>query len=165
MARLDVQSAGGANRLAFLDMIAASEIGTSLLQATDDGYNVLVGATPNNLLTFDSYAAHPHKLNAHLNSTAAGRYQIIYPTWAYVCSELYLRDFSPFNQDRAALCLIKGRGALSAIDAGDIQNAITLCSKEWASLPGAGYGQHEQKMSMLLAAYNVALPNYAGAVS
>ena len=58
MARIDAASAGGQNRVAFLDMVSASEIGASLLALTDDGYNVLVGATPSNVLTFDSYAAH-----------------------------------------------------------------------------------------------------------
>lgn len=164
MARLDATSAGGLNRLAFLDMIAWSEIGPGLLAETDDGYNVLVGSTPAKPMTFPSYDAHPHTLNTLLNSTAAGRYQFIYPTWTDVASRLYLRDFCPFNQDRAALCRIRDRDALAAIDAGDVQTAIVLCAKEWASLPTAGYGQHEQKMSDLVAAYNAALPQYTRAV-
>jgi hypothetical protein len=51
--------AGGANRCAFLDMLAVSEIGAELLAETDNGYNVLVGATPAHPLTFPSYATHP----------------------------------------------------------------------------------------------------------
>lgn len=36
----------GPNISAFLVMIAWSEIGPTLLEETDDGYNVLVGSTP-----------------------------------------------------------------------------------------------------------------------
>ena len=46
MPRITAQQAGGQNRCAFLDMLAASEIGAALLAETDDGYNVLVGSTP-----------------------------------------------------------------------------------------------------------------------
>lgn len=42
MARLTEFQAGGANVLAFLDMLAWSE-GTSTIKASDDGYDVLVG--------------------------------------------------------------------------------------------------------------------------
>jgi muramidase (phage lysozyme) len=163
MARLDSVAAGGIDHLAFLDTIAWSEIGAALLKATDDGYNVLVGATLEKPLTFGSYSVHPHRLNPMLDSTAAGRYQFIYPTWSETAARLYLRDFSPFNQDRAALYKVREHGAIPAIDAGNIADAIVLCAKEWASLPTAGYGQHEQKMSDLITVYNAALERYVRA--
>ena len=54
---------------------------------------------------------------------------------------VYLKDFSPKSQD-AALQQIKERGALPAIDRGDIRQAIDRCSNIWGfQLPGAGYGQ------------------------
>ena len=62
------------NQKAFLDMIAFSEIGPALLAKSDDGYDVLVGSTPDRPLLFTSYAEHPNILNAACNSTAAGRY-------------------------------------------------------------------------------------------
>ena len=59
------------NRSAFLDMLAWSE-GTSTITDSDDGYNVLCGATPEHPLLFESYADHPRVLNAELDSTARG---------------------------------------------------------------------------------------------
>ena len=50
-----------------------------------------------------------------------------------------------------ALQQIKERGALPAIDRGDIRQAIDRCSNIWASLPGAGYGQFEHKADSLIA--------------
>lgn len=137
------------NLSAFLDMIAVSE-GTK--GRGDDGYNILVGGS-----TFSSYAAHPRQRVwiASINdySTAAGRYQIIWPTWVGLKTKLGLPDFSPASQDAAAAELIRQRGALSDVYAGNIASAIAKCSKEWASLPGAGYGQHENTLNALLAAY------------
>jgi muramidase (phage lysozyme) len=159
--RLSVQEAGGPNVCAFLDMIAHSEIGDALLLQSDDGYDVLVGSLPGKPLKFHSYAQHPQILNAALNSTAAGRYQFIRGTWAGVAGQLNLTDFSPVNQDRGCIELIRERQALDAVKAGAIEEAITLCSKEWASLPGAGYGQRENRMADLVAVWHAALQKYA----
>ncbi|AIV51703.1 phage lysozyme family protein [Burkholderia pseudomallei] len=152
-------SAGGwagdptANRQAFLDMIAHSEIGSALLAETDNGYNVLVGATPGNPLTFSDYSRHPRILNRALNSTAAGRYQINWPTYQTLSAQTGLSDFSPSTQDAMALQLAANKGALADIDAGNIQTAIAKCARVWASFPSAGYGQHENSLDALLAAY------------
>ena len=48
------------------------------------------------------------------------------------------------------------RGALTAIDRGDIRQAIDRCSNIWASLPGAGYGQFEHKADSLIAKFKEA---------
>ena len=66
MARITVTAAGGRNRVAFLDMIAVSEIGSDLLGKSDDGYNVLVGSTPSRPLLFSGYATHPNMLNRQI---------------------------------------------------------------------------------------------------
>jgi muramidase (phage lysozyme) len=169
MARISVEKAGSINALAFLDLIAVSEIGKTMLanEETDDGYRVLVGSTPHALILFSSYSAHPHKLNRMLNSTAAGRYQIIYPTFAGLSGELGLTDFSPETQDRMALQLVFERGAMPAVLAGNIEKALDLCRQEWASLPGAGAllpdgtPQHENRLRDLLAAYEEARASYA----
>lgn len=89
-------------------------------------------------------------------STAAGRYQLIKPTWLACKTRLRLPDFSPESQDRAALYLIENRGALEDVQAGRVQTAIAKCRKEWASLPNAGYGQPERSVDKLLAAYTTA---------
>jgi muramidase (phage lysozyme) len=142
-----------ANRAAFLDMIAYSEIGPELLKETDNGYNVLVGATPGKPLTFSGYATHPNWFNRACNSTAAGRYQLLHRYFVYYSDLLNLADFSPVAQDKIALQQIKERGALQHIDAGDFAHAVTLCSNIWASLPGNTYGQHQNPIAHLQLAY------------
>lgn len=135
------------NRKAFLDMLAWSE-GTSRIKGSDNGYNVIVGGS-----LFSGYADHPRKLiylpNLGIKSTAAGRYQLLSRYWDAYREQLGLKDFSPASQDAVALQQIKERKALSDIDAGNIISAIQKCSNIWASLPGAGYGQHEHKLDDL----------------
>lgn len=153
MACIDATTAGGQNRVAFLDMIATSEIGAGLLAKSDDGYNVLVGATAAQPLLFTDYDAHPNVLNRTLNSTAAGRYQILNRWWNIYQRMMDLPDFSPISQDRYALQQLREHGAFPAIDAGRFVEAVGKVRNVWASLPGAGYGQHENKIDALLTAY------------
>jgi muramidase (phage lysozyme) len=153
MARITAQQAGGANRVAFLDMIAHSEIGLLLLAETDDGYNVLVGSTPAKPLIFPSYATHPNVLNRALNSTAAGRYQLLFRWYKAYAALLKLTDFSPLSQDMIALQQIRERGAFALIDAGQFEAAVAKCSNIWASLPGNSYGQHTNDIAALKVAF------------
>lgn len=141
MARISAQQAGGINRVAFLDMIAFGEIGPAILKASDDGYNVLVGSTPKNILTFPSYAKHPEVYNPKMNSTAAGRYQELAANYLAYSTLLKLPDFSPISQDLIALQQLKEFHALPAIDAGRIASAISLVGNLWASMPGSKWGQ------------------------
>ena len=145
--------AGSANRCAFLDMIAWSEIGPALLAASDDGYNVMVGSTPQHPLLFTDYTRHPGVLNAQLNSTAAGRYQLLYRYWLAYQRSLGLPDFSPLSQDKIALQQIRERGALAHIDGGFFALAVGACSSIWASLPGNSYKQHTNDLQSLQRAY------------
>jgi lysozyme len=92
-------------------------------------------------------------LSRGCRSSAAGRYQLIRLTWLGIKSRLRLPDFSPDSQDRAALYLIENRGALEDVHAGRILDAMTKCRAEWASLPGAGYGQPERRSADLFAAF------------
>jgi muramidase (phage lysozyme) len=156
MPRISASEAGGENRCAFLDMIAFSEIGTQLLAVSDDGYNVLVGSTPSKPLLFSSYATHPDVFNPALDSTAAGRYQLLFRYYAYYESLLHLTDFSPVSQDLIALQQIRERGALASIDSGNLDQAIFLCSNIWASLPGNSYAQHINPLAALQTAYSSA---------
>lgn len=89
-------------------------------------------------------------------STAAGRYQFIRGTWLAARDALGLPDFGPESQDRAALWLIERRGALEDVKAGRVGDAILKVRREWASLPGAGWGQGERSMASLVAAYQSA---------
>jgi len=163
MAVITAGVAGSQNRVAFLDAIAGSEIGAALLAATDNGYNVLVGSTLENPLTFPSYADHPNILNKEFDSTAAGRYQLLHLFWAdrTVDGELVqgyknsldLTDFSPLAQDKVALQQIRECHALPDIDAGNFTQAVALVAHLWASFPAAGYGQHQNTLESLLESY------------
>lgn len=161
---------GGPLMAAFLDAIAAAEIGAPLLKASDNGYNVLVGSLPNHPVLFDDYSRHPRQ-PVRLSygwTSAAGRYQIMAAvegtvrtdTWDWAHRNAGVRDFSPHSQDAVAAYLVKRRGALPALLAGDTAEAFHLCRKEWASLPGAGYGQPEQRMEDMLEVFNLAYLQY-----
>lgn len=136
------------NRAAFLAMIRKSE-GT----AGPNGYRTFYGGS-----LFSDLSAHPNTAHtaAGITSTAAGAYQFLFRTWEECRRALDLPDFSPASQDAAAVFLIKRRGALPDVDAGNFAAAVAKCSKEWASLPGAGYGQHENTLASLEAAYRAA---------
>jgi lysozyme len=135
------------NVSAFLWSIRVSE-GTDSI----DGYSMLVGGG-----RFGSFEDHPRILvdlpNLRIKSSAAGAYQIIRRTWDGVRDKLGLVDFSPSSQDAAAVELIRQRGALADVRAGRFAAAIDKCKKEWASLPGAGYGQHENSLARLQDAF------------
>jgi muramidase (phage lysozyme) len=138
------------NRKSFLSAIAVSE-GTANI-GDQQGYNVLVGGT-----TFYGYMDHPRKLfylpRLGIKSTAAGRYQILARYYDAYKKQLGLKDFTPDSQDKIALQMIKECKALPLIDAGKFEEAITACKSRWASLPGAGYNQHEHTMDFLKTAY------------
>lgn len=154
MAKLNEVEANGRNVLAFLDMLAWSEGTDNGKQPTRNcGYDVIVGGE-----LFSDYTDHPRKLvllpTLGIKSTAAGRYQLLSKYWdAYRTSLKLTGGFTPENQDRVAIRQICEQGALKDIQAGRVTNAITRCSNIWASLPGAGYGQHEHDSEDLIAYY------------
>jgi len=153
MTRSTADQLGGQNIAAFLDMIAASEIGSALLAESDDGYNILVGSTTSHPLLFTDYSQHPNILSQACNSTAAGLYQLLHRYAVSYIASLKLPDFSPASQDAIAVEQIKERGAIPHILVGDFATAVQLCSNIWASLPGNGYGQHTNSIAMLQSAY------------
>ena len=141
-------------REAFLDMLAWSgELITGRQKTRNHGYDVIVGGE-----LFTDYSDHPRKLvtlNPKLKSTGAGRYQLLSRWWDAYRKTQQLKDFSPKSQDAVALQQMR-RGALPAVDRGDIRQAIDRCSNIWASLPGAGYGQFEHKADSLIAKFKEA---------
>ena len=154
MTALNTSGMGGAkNVAAFLDMLAVSE-GTDIprQRSLHNGYDVLVGGG-----LFNDFSHHPNVLvplpRLGIKSTAAGRYQFIKRTWEDVQRRLKLTDFSPMSQDRAAIQRIRDRGALELVQDGKFEEAVAACRLEWASLPGAGYGQHEHRIETLRDAY------------
>lgn len=141
------------NERAFLDMIAYAE-GT----AGPEGYRTMFGHR-----LFDSFADHPrvyfeftNSRGEKLRTSAAGRYQFLVPTWDALKKRLKLPDFGPDSQDRAALELVRERGALGDVRAGRVAAAVAKVAPIWASLPGAGYAQPERNLSALLASYTAA---------
>ena len=161
MPRLSDEDCGGRNVAAFLDTLAVSEIGRIMLAdpASDDGYCIIVGSYPNKLITFADYSSHPNRLvrlSASLSSTAAGRYQILNRFWVAYRDQLHLPDFSPESQDRIAIQLLRETGAYRMLLEGRLASALRLARSRWASLPGAGYGQHENSIASLVAAYKAA---------
>jgi len=140
------------NQKAFLDMIAFSE-GTPKY-GNKRGYNVIVGGS-----LFTDYADHPRQLvqvNARLRSTAAGRYQLLARYFDAYKTQLHLPDFSPDSQDAIALQQIRECHAIEDVDAGNFDEAVSKCAHIWASLPGAGYGQHENSLAALRSAFEKA---------
>ena len=137
---------------AFLDLLAWSEGTDNGRQPTNNhGYDVIVGGK-----LFYDYSKHPGvyvKLNPRLTSSAAGRYQILEKFAKHYMKQLRLPDFGPDSQDKIAIQLIKECKALDDIYAGRIHSAVYKCRSRWASLPGAGYGQHEQKVEKLIAVF------------
>jgi muramidase (phage lysozyme) len=125
--------------MACLDMIAWAE-GTdrNIGDGVRTGYNIIFTGR-----TFSSFADHPRRIicSGGLCSSAAGRYQFLNTTWDSVAQTLGLPDFSPSNQEKGAIQLIRQRGALNAVEQGKIRDACARLSYEWASLPPGRYGQ------------------------
>jgi muramidase (phage lysozyme) len=158
MPRITEAAAGGRNVLAYLDMLAWSELGSDYLKRSDDGYNVIVTGIDGKLELFTEYGNHPFAggrkskvINSKgLTSNAAGRYQFMLRDWPHYRESLSLPDIGPVSQDRWAIQLIKERRALEDVKAGRITEAVSKCRNIWASLPAAGYGQREHTISDLL---------------
>lgn len=157
------------NLTAFLDMLSVSE-GTSTSPATVcEGYDVIVTGVDGVAEIFDDFSDHPFAngrkskvINSHgLTSNASGRYQFMLRDWAHYRDQLALPDFGPHSQDLWATQLIRERHALEDIDAGHIAIAIAKVSNLWASLPGSGYGQHENRLAALEDAYERAGGTFA----
>lgn len=136
------------NVIAFLAVIRAGE-GTS----DPDGYRRHFGGD-----LFDSFADHPRRAvtAGGYTSTAAGCYQFLARTWDSLVAQYGFPDFSPACQDEGAVALIAGRGALPAVRAGRLAEAIRLCNREWASLPGSPYGQPTRTMVQAVKTYTAA---------
>lgn len=155
-ARAQISGSIHPNLAAFLDMLAWGEGTDNGRQLTKDrGYDVLVGGG-----LFADYSKHPNVLvdlpKLKIKSTAAGRYQLLNRWYGPYAKMLGLKNFDPVAQDKIAIQQIRERGAIPMIEAGRIEEAIAKVRNIWASLPGAGYGQHEQKLANLLSVYQKA---------
>ena len=150
-----------ANQKAFLTMIGISE-GTVTSPITKcDGYDVIVTGVDGKPEIFTDFSDHPFNkgrkskvINSKgLTSNASGRYQIMLRDWPHYRDLLKLPDFGPASQDKYGLQLIRERRALDDITSGRFVMAVIKVRNLWASFPGANYGQHENKIDKLVAAY------------
>jgi muramidase (phage lysozyme) len=152
-------SAGGAwelprNVRAFLDTLAFAE-------GTRENYNYIF-----TFVAFNSYADHPRQkiCSGSLCSTAAGRYQFLSKTWDPLAADLGLGDFSPPNQEKATLEIIRRAGAYKKVlGSGVYENFTSALSKlntTWASLPGSPYGQPTHPTAELWKYYKSRLAKY-----
>lgn len=115
-----------ANVMAFMRVIREKESSQG-----PEAYYMIVGGK-----RFSSFVDHPRVFGVP-KSTAAGAYQIVASTWDRVkAATPLITDFSPVNQERAALQLIGWRGGLNAAIEGRLRDAIRMCKNEWTSLPG-----------------------------
>lgn len=135
---------GSPNVQKMLDLIANAE-------GVQHGYNTLFGNE-----RFDDLSRHPNiskeftQTDGKKNRTnAAGRYQFMKDTWDDVSKQLGLKDFSPKNQDIAAVALLARNGALPSVLKGDLKTAVQKSGGTWASLPSSNYPQKKRTWSDL----------------
>lgn len=89
--------------------------------------------------SFNGFSDHPREDKSRwgYTSSAAGAYQFLESTWDRHAKKLGLKDFSPANQDKAAVAEIGlVKGATSLIHQGKYQAALNKLSGKWTSLPG-----------------------------
>jgi muramidase (phage lysozyme) len=91
-------------------------------------------------------------------TTAAGKYQFVEKTWNGVRDKLGLTSFNGPEQEAAAVELLRQRGALEAIRAGDWATALAKTGPEWASLPTSPYKQAKRSMEFVYDALGVKTP-------
>ncbi|MEG2263905.1 MAG: glycoside hydrolase family 104 protein [Acinetobacter sp.] len=132
------------NARKMLDLIANAE-------GVKHGYNTGFG---NDRIA--SLSAHPNVRKEFTQTdgkknvtTAAGRYQFLKPTWDGLAKQYGLKDFSPRNQDLAALALIAKNGAMKNVMSGDYQGAVKKLGGTWASLPSSTYAQPKKTYAQL----------------
>lgn len=144
---------------AFLDTIAVAE-GT--FSARAKGYSMMYPRGK----TFKGFEAHPAVVscamsyNKKLCSTAAGRYMFLKGIWETIAKRLDLHDFSPLNQDIAAIYLLYEKKAIEPIKKGDIREALERTKKVWASLPGSPHKQPVKKYEILKQVFALRYAHY-----
>lgn len=138
---------------AILDTIAWAE--ETIKYGRKNGYNVLFGGNTFNELNDHPWNFYPQPEKVYFDdngvqnySTAAGRYQFLQDTWNPLSNNNGLRNFGPANQDIGAILLATSKpNFLDSLGTEDYEQAFTSIKSLWASLPAAGYGQPEKKMT------------------
>jgi len=112
-----------ANMKAFLDMISLAE-GTNTYP--NSGYNTIFTGRQ-----FTAYGDHPRQVIQ--GSSAAGRYQVLEPTYDGFKNQGLISDFTPESQDKIAIGLIAERGYTDEVEAGNVTAAIEGLDNVWTS--------------------------------
>jgi len=139
----------------YLDMIALAE-GTNT-----HGYNTMFGGG-----RLPSLSDHPRQTmpftqtdGVNNRTSAAGRYQFLESTWDDQAKKLNLTNFSPINQDLAAINILKETGALPHILKGEWEPALNKTGTIWAGLPTSPYKQPRQSREFVMSALNNESPS------
>ena len=138
------------------DSMNSSEAMLATIRAFESNgdYQALYGSTAKRPLRFFDFSRHPFDGKPLPKHSAAGAYQFIIATWKRIQNKLGLPDFSPASQDAAAAELLRERGAIAALDRGDLPAAFKAASVEWASLPYSTAGQNPRTLDAALQTYN-----------
>jgi muramidase (phage lysozyme) len=146
-------SVGTREQRAMLDAIAFAE-GTR--DQPNKGYNTMF-----TFKQFSGYEDHPRKINrgGGYASDAAGRYQFLSTTWDRLAKKLGLKDFSPENQDKAAIELAREKGITQNIleKEGMSARVSRLLGTQWAAMSGSNLGQGTKSLSSIQKAYQKSL--------
>ena len=129
-------SVGTKEQRAMLDTIAFAE-GTR--DEPNNGYNTMFTGKQ-----FSGFEDHPRKIQRSNGyaSDAAGRYQFLSTTWDPLAKKLGLKDFSPANQDKAAIELARQYDVTQELLAkeGMSPKVSAFLGRQWASFPGKSIG-------------------------
>ena len=118
-----------ANVAAFLRVLRAGESNQE-----EDAYSLINGGAH-----FSDFSRHPYDgIPTTQGGKAAGAYQYLGTTWKRYRERYGVPDFTPASQDFVAIADIAEHRALDAVEAGDLESAISLLAPEWVSLPGLG---------------------------
>jgi len=115
---------------------------------------------------------HPDTVNTGggYSSTAAGKYQMLTPTYNMAAKATGTTGFSPEEQDLQAVYLLDNRKALEPLLRGeDVGSVINMLAPEWASLPTrqgrSYYNQPVKDLSTLTSYYGQRLRNLPAGAS
>ncbi|HEY9837470.1 MAG TPA: glycoside hydrolase family 104 protein [Vampirovibrionales bacterium] len=142
---------------AFLDTIAWAE-GT----AGPSAYRMQFTGTK-----FSSFKDHPREIKcgssygSRLCSDAAGKYQFLSTTWDRMAKKIGASDFSPANQDRAAIALLDEYGVLEDIEAGSFSYVVVQLIPVWPSFQDVGNGDRARAIARLEQVYQQKLRQHS----
>lgn len=162
---------------AMMDTIAYAEFRGSSETTSKDAYSTIFSYKK-----FYSFSGHPRTVYCSgVCSDAAGRYQMLSTSWDDIRSYAKsgqvdhipqvkgqsLSDFSPINQDRAALVFFWYKYSYEQLktmkywDSYTLETVVRKLAKTWASLPWSPYGQGHISWSELQKFYWARYKAYA----